>query len=150
MRATEFITENKKRYYHGSMNELPVGTILTPRNDYENNWGSTDFYAALEKYRPAGMLAHKDSVFMCDNDEDVDLAGGGTDWLFIVEPQGTVQRHDLNWGSEVSMLVSDGYDIDSTEVANAAKNYWEGTPHPAESVWEYLTPAAKIVSVEEY
>lgn len=150
MRIVEILTESVKHYYHGSMKELPVGTVLTPRDDYENDWSGTDFYAPLEKYRPANMLSHRQSVFMCDNDEDVDLAGGGTEWLFVVEPQGPVQRHDLNWGSEISMLVGDGYGIDSPEIARAAKNYWAGVPHTDESVWEYLTPAAKIIAVEEY
>jgi hypothetical protein len=66
-------------FYHGSMEELPVGTILTPRDNYEQAWGDTDFYAALEHYRPANMLAHNQAVFMCDNPDDIDLAGGGTE-----------------------------------------------------------------------
>lgn len=142
--------EDDKLYYHGSMNKLPVGTILRPRDDYENDWQNTDFYKPLEKYRPNNMLSHKQSVFMCDNDVDVDLAGGGTNYLFKVKPLGTIQRHDLNWGSEISSLISDGYGIDSPEVVKAAKNYWAGVPHTNESVWEYLTPSAKIVAVEEY
>lgn len=150
MRAREFVIESNKQYYHGSMTELPKGTVLKPRDDYENDWQNTDFYKPLEKYRPANMLSHHASVFMTDNDEDVDLAGGGTEWLFVVEPLGPVQKHDLNWGSEISMLISDGYDINSLEVKQAAQNYWSGKPHPNESVWEYLTPAAKIVSVEPY
>ena len=63
---------------------------------------------------------------------------------------GKVQRHDLNWGSEISSLVGDGHAFDSEEVMEAASNYWAGIPHYNESVWEYLTPAAKIVKVEEY
>jgi len=143
--------EIQKTFYHGSMTRLPVGTILTPRlEDYENNWGGTDFYRALEMYRPANMMSHKESVFMCDNEEDVDAAGGGTDWLFTVQPLGKIERHDLNWASEISMLADQGYDIDSNEIEDAAYNYWHGIPHPNESVWEYLAPKAKIIKVEEY
>ena len=148
MRINEIDTA--REFYHGSMTELPVGTVLTARDEYEQDWGNADFYRALEFYRPADKLAHKDAVFMCDNPDDVDLAGGGTDWLFTVIPQGRVERHDLNWGSEVSMLISDGYTIDSTEVKHAAENYWAGVPHTDEQVWEYLTPSAKIIAVEEY
>ena len=137
-------------YYHGSMEELPVGTVLTPRDNYEADWGNTDFYAVLEYYRPQHMLGHKQAVFMCSDPDDVDLAGGGTEWLFTVEPQGKIERHDLNWGSEISMLIGDGYEINSPEVENAAKNYWAGAPHTGEQVWEYLTPAAKIIAVEPY
>lgn len=144
------LLEITKRFYHGSMERLEIGTILTPRSNYEQNWSNTDFYAALEKYRPINMLGHKNSVFMCDNSDDIDLAGGGTEWLFTVIPLGKIERHDLNWGSEISCLVSDGHSIDSEEVKNAAINYWNGTPHHDENVWEYLTPSAKIVKVEEY
>jgi hypothetical protein len=32
-------------HHHGSYNKLPVGTILTARNDdYESDWKDTDFY----------------------------------------------------------------------------------------------------------
>lgn len=150
MRAVEFIAESTEKFYHGSMEQLPVGTVLKPRRDYEQSWGSTDFYAALERYRPEGMLSHSKSVFMCDNPDDVDLAGGGTEWLFTVTPIGPVQKHDMNWSSEISSLIGDGRSIDSLEVKLAAENYWNGIPHPNEQVWEYLAPAAKIIAVEPY
>jgi len=152
MRAKEFITEADmpRRFYHGSMVKLPVGAILTPQDNYEENWQHTDFYAILETYRPSDMLGHKQAVFMCGNADDVDLAGGGTEWLFIVKPLGSIERHDVNWGSEISMLISDGHSSDSPDIIQAAKNYWDGTPHVNEQVWEYLTPSAKVLRVEEY
>lgn len=143
------LTENNT-YYHGSMDYLPVGTILTPRDNYEENWSNADFYYALEKYRPKNMFSHRESVFMVKDENDIDLAGGGTDWMFTVKPLGPIQKHDLNWGSEISMLISDGHSIDSPEVKNAAINYWKGVAHHNENVWEYLTPKAEIISVEEY
>jgi hypothetical protein len=138
-------------YYHGSMEHLPVGTILKPRGtDYEASWGNTAFYAVLERYRPSHMLGHKHTVFMVSDTDDVDLAGGGTEWLFTVKPLGPVSKHDMNWSSEISMLTDDGHDMDSPQVKKAAENYWQGVPHPNESVWEYLTPAAEILKVEAY
>lgn len=138
-------------YYHGSMDHLPVGTVLKPRGtDYEQDWAHTDFYTALEKHRPDHMLSHKHAVFMVADPDDVDLAGGGTEWLFTVKPLGPISKHDMNWSSEISMLMGDGHDVDSADVRKAAENYWAGVPHPNESVWEYLTPAAEILKVEEY
>ena len=144
--------QDLKTFYHGSMDHLPVGTILIPRIDYEVIWGGTDFYYALEEYRPKEMLSHKEAVFMVDNEQDVDLAAGGAEWVFTVKPLGKVEKHDLNWGSEVSMLISDGFDILSDEIQTAALNYWNGIriPHHSESIWEYLTPSAEILSVEEF
>lgn len=137
-------------FYHGSMNYLPINTILTPKDDYEQNWSGTDFYNILEMYRPKEMLAHKESVFMCDNPDDVDNAGGGTEYLFTVKPLGKIEKHDLNWGSEISMLLSDGHEFDSEDIMNAAHNYWTGIPHTNESVWEYLTPKCIVLNVEQY
>lgn len=147
MRASDLSTT----YYHGSMDHLPVGTVLKSRGaDYEQDWAHTDFYSALEKYRPSHILSHSQAVFMVADPDDVDLAGGGTEWLFTVKPLGPVSKHDVNWSSEISMLTGDGHDVDSPEVQKAAENYWAGVPHPNESVWEYLTPSAEILKVEEY
>ena len=140
----------QKFFYHGSSIYLEPGTVLTPRADYEERWLHTDFYHILEKYRPKNKSAHKDSVFMVDTPDDVDLAGGATDWLMTVEPLGPVSKHDLNWSSEISSLLSDGFGVESNQVKQAAQNYWAGKPHHDENVWEYLTPAAKIFSIEEY
>lgn len=144
------MNESMNIYFHGSMEKLPVGTILIPSPDYEQKWGNTDFYHILEIYRPKHMMSHQKSVFMCDNIDDIDLAGGGTEFIFTVQPLGNIEKHDLNWSSEISMLISDGHDIDSDDVIIAAENYWNGTPHYNESVWEYLTPRAKILKVEDY
>ena len=140
-----------QRFYHGSDKELSVGTFLTPRFEtYEKNWQHTDFYHALEKYRPEHMLSHKESVFMSDNVDDVDLSGASTNYLFTVIPIGKVEKHDLNWSSEICMLISElGRSLESDEVKSASLNYWNGIPHPDESVWEYLAPKAKIVKVED-
>lgn len=139
------------QYYHGSYTEMPVGTILTARGEnYHNDWSDTDFYNILEYYRPSNKLAHKDSVFMVADEDDIDLAGGATDYMFTLVPLGKVSKHDLNWSSEISSLVSDGHDVNSKEVKKAALNYWNSVPHHDENVWEYLTPKAKIIKVEEY
>jgi len=142
--------QTQKHYYHGSSERLEIGTILLPRaNEYEADWKDTDFYAILETYRPPEMLAHKDAVFLCDNEDDIDCAGGATDWLFTVVPTSDrIEKHDLNWGSEISGLV--GPEQDNQDIEQAAINYWAGIPHYNESVWEYLTPAARIIAVNKY
>jgi hypothetical protein len=62
---------------------------------------------------------------------------------------GVVEKHDMNWISEIESLLSEGKDKNDEEVIKAAISYWNGTPHSNESVWEYLTPSARIVKVEE-
>jgi len=151
MRANEILHESKKLLYHGSMDDLPVGTILTPgEDDYEENWGNNLWFIALEKYRPMEYRQHSWSVFMVDNEDDVDNAGGGTDYIFTVEPIGEVERHDMNWMSEIGGVLENGGDIESDEVKQLALNYWNGVPHPNENVWEYLAPKARIVASEPF
>lgn len=148
MRAYEFAVP--KKLYHGSSFKLPVGKILIPRPGYEDRWSHTDFFGPLEFYRPPNKLSHAQSVFMCDNPIDVGMAGGGQEWLFTVIPIGPVQRHDMNWSSEISSLVELGYDLDSPEIVDAAEAYWNGEPSANEVIWEYLAPKAKIIKVEKY
>lgn len=139
------------RYFHGSMDHLDVGFILRGRGKaYERSWANTDFYRVLEDARPHSCLSHAQAVFAVADPDDIDLAGGGTEWVFELQPVGPVSRHDMNWSTEISCLLSDGYSPDSTEVRQAAANYWAGIPHQDESVWEYLMPEAKIILVEPY
>lgn len=127
-------------FYHGSDHHYsPIGTILLQ---------SLSSYLPLEHYRPTGMLSHREAVFMCDSDEDLDAAGGGTEWVFTVKPLGPVQKHDMNWGSEISMLLEE-YDISDSQIEEAALNYWHGVPS-VDPLWEYLTPSALILNVEEF
>lgn len=107
-----------------------LGTILSSRRKYEANWGKTDFYRPLVRYKPASMLGHRDSVFLVSDKDDIDLAGGDTEWIFIVEPLGRVDRHDLNWSSKIALLISNGLPINHIKVRRAALNYWSGKPHP--------------------
>ena len=137
------------RYFHGSNTKLPIGTVLVPNFNYEDVWRDADFYEILEQTRPSHMLAHRDAVFMCDNEDDIDCAGGGTEWLFEVEPLRKVQRHDVNWSSEISCLYSEE-EIGEDRLLECCANYWNGVPHPNENVWEYLTPKARIISVQLY
>lgn len=135
------------KFLHASLDELEVGTILKPKENYEEHWGITDFYNKLEEYRPKHMLSHKESVFMCSSAEDLDNSMGG-EFIFEVTPDTRIERHDMNWSSEVSCLVCDN--APEEKIKEAALNYWNGTPHYNESLWEYLTPKATINKVHLY
>jgi hypothetical protein len=139
---------NRNIYYHGSGKKLPIGTILRPDPNYVQNWGGNTFYQILEKYRPPNMISHRQAVFMCDNLEDLDLAGASDRFIYKVQPLGIVQKHDLNWSSEIDVLTSDD-DVDEETLKKAAMHYWRGDPHYNESVWEYLTPYAVVVDLVE-
>lgn len=138
------------KFYHGSMSFLDIGTILRPSPSYAENWSFTDFYAALEYHRPADKIPHRDAVFMCGSEDDVDISGGGNQWLFELRPFGQIMKHDQNWSSAICCLVGNGFSIDSPQVALAADAYWSGAPHPDEQVWEYLCLKAEILKVSRF
>jgi hypothetical protein len=135
-----------KKYLHSSLDFLPVGTVLKPRLDYVEHWGETTFYNTLEKYRPNDMLPHHDSVFMCDSIEDLDNCMEGW-YLFEIVPHERVEKHDMNWSSQISMMLSDN--AEEEEVAKVAFNYWHGVPS-SDPLWEYQTPSAIIKEVYDY
>lgn len=137
--------------YHGSANAVLLDTLLSGRGDaYERDWLVTDFYSVLEMHRPENKLAHKNAVFLVGDPDDIDAAGGATDWCFEVLVKEVVSRHDLNWCTEISCLVSNGYSAESTEVQDAALAYWEGREHKDAPVWEYLTKVARVVRCEPF
>jgi hypothetical protein len=137
-------------YYHGSHSPIEPGTVMTGRGvRYESQWTDADFFWALEIHRPEGCLAHRDAVFMVDNVEDIDNAGGCTDFCLEVMPEEPVSRHDLNWSTEISCLISDGHAPRSEAVREAALNYWKGLPHPErEPVWECLARKVTVLKCE--
>jgi hypothetical protein len=144
----EGLTEATQKYYHGSHDQFEVGEILTPGEDeYEEGMENVEWYHVLHQHRPMESRQHSWSVFMVADEDDIDVAGGATDYVYEVEPVGDVERHDINWASEISYLLDAGHDHDSAEIAEAAANYWAGKPHHNEQVWEYLAPKARIVGV---
>ena len=138
------ITNFNMIYLHSSLIELRVGEILTPRESY--SWSNTTFYQTLEKYRPEHMLAHHEAVFMCQNMEDLDNCMEGL-FLFEVMPASRIERHDMQWSTEVSVLVDNSAHEDA--LREAAEKYWQGVASH-DPLWEYLTPHATIVSVHDY
>ena len=141
------------RLYHGSSTLLAFGAVLKWRGQaYVDDWQATDFYAVLEFFRPEHCIAHKDAVFMVSSPDDIDAAGGATEWCAEVKPLGTCSRHDLNWCSEISCLISDGQACTSVAVQTAAHAYWAGEPHGLEAacVWEYLARSMQILRCESF
>jgi hypothetical protein len=137
------------RHWHGSFVDLPVGTVLIPQPGYEQRW--TDLLAAkvLEDLRPSGCRAHRDSVFTCVDQQDVDNCGGHTEWLFEVEPIGPTERHDLTWTTRIEIRLSSGRAPDDPEIVQLAARYWSGAP-TEEPVWEHLSGSATILSSERF
>lgn len=143
MKILKIAQSNK--FYHGSFDLLPIDTILVPQSDYEKRWGTNPFYTELEQYRPSNKLASRELVFMCESIDDVGLAGGAETYIYEVLPLGKIEKHDVNWASEMDLAL----DANKTESEKMkiAHNYWNGIPHFNENVWEYVTTSARIIQI---
>jgi len=142
------------KFFHGSYDVLPLGTVLSP---HKGNFMRTllpeemESHFKLELFRPVGSLSRNRAVYMTCCIEDVDTCGGAAEHIYRVMPLGPVEKHDLNWMSEIDLIfseLSDAADMEAEDtisrVQMAALNYWEGVPHYNECCWEYLTTLAKI------
>jgi hypothetical protein len=141
------IDEISQRYFHGSRKIFPVGFTLTPQSDgYLSYEDVIETERIIEHFRPTHMLSRSKAVFMVDDASMIDYVGGYDDHVYEVEPIGAVKRHNLAWYSEIGMSE---IDINDPSIKLAAENYWNGVDYTNErhSLWEYLSPSAKIVKV---
>ena len=133
---------------HGSEFKHSEGLVLTARSS--SPCAAMQENRILEMFRPPEFIAHAGAVFCCAKQDDLECCGAVIDHVYLVETEGIVTRHDLNWVSEICCLL-DYLDMPSN-VKNAderfgqmAESYWLGLPHSDESVWEYLTLSAKVM-----
>lgn len=147
------IVSNNTKFYHGSDKEFSIGFTLTPQTDnYDKAWGGQEWDRLLEHFRPNKFMSRNKVVFMTKNIDDIDMAGGYDDYIYQVEPLGPYSMHDFNWISELEVYLSENLMIfeeakNNITVKNICLNYWSAVPHYNESLWEFLTPMAKIVDI---
>ena len=133
------------KYYHGSYDDLYVGTILEPHDlSYTKQADISKLEFTVEKYRPFDKLSRYDSVFLTDNIENLDNVGAPLDFIYEVIPE-FVEKSDLAWYTEIEMV------DDEEAQKECALNYWNGVPfhNRNSSAWEYRTPRAIIKELVE-
>lgn len=154
MRKWINLVESPTIYYHGSRSALPVATILTAQSDGYVQ-GNSHFdemerethercETIIEHYRPSEAPSREMAVFLVTNPEEIDSAGGYTDYIYVVEPHGLVWKANLSWYSKLYIHCEDET-IDLDECARYARNYWAAAPCDRSDLFEYLVHAAKIV-----
>ena len=138
-----------RRLFHGSQWQFPVGFVLKPQPGGYANLPDEDIAEVeniIEQYRPSGKISRKDAVFMVDDPELIDAAGGYDDFIYTVEPIGRVEVSDLKWYSELSVY---WIDMDDAEKRRLAEGYWSGEPSPGKhSLFEYRARSARILDVD--
>lgn len=152
------------RYYHGTRTEFAVGDRLEAQPD---GYAAGDAYmtarekrgqrlleAAIDKYRPAGVVPRTKAFYMikCDSLEqaikEVDWAGGYLDFVYEVEPLTPPHVCNMYWYTvlEEGALMDSKRLKDERWVAAAATKYWSAAPGER-TLFEYLTTAATVTKL---
>ena len=152
MRLAEVIKKPKRFLVHGSKKKFPVGFVLLPQSDgYVASIEAEEHEAIFEQYRPPECLSRSQSVYMLGstNIQYIDHAGGYNDYVYEVKHQGKVERNDMGWYSEISMLMH--FDVNDPELITIVENYWKGVrfPRRVNALWEYRSPSAIVVRLVE-
>ena len=147
----------RQAFYHASFHELPLGTVL--RGDFGEGhaWRlRAPVSRLLEARRPTGQVSRTSAVFATTSARTAVKAGGGTDYVYEVEPVGPMSGpFDSGWHSEISRVwLATGGAMDADLASNPrfaamADAYWAGEKCRgklcAGRYQEYLMPSARIV-----
>jgi hypothetical protein len=137
---------NNITYYHGSYDLLEDGTILKAHDkSYTRQNDNSYLEKIMEKYRPEDKISRYDAIFLSDDIDSIDAAGGSLDYVYSVEPIGEIQKSDLAWYTEIQMT------DDENLQKEYAENYWNGVPFYDKDIrcWEYRVKSARIIELEE-
>jgi len=137
----------RRRLFHGSQKQFPVGFVLKPQLGGYAHLPDEDIARVeeiIERYRPPDKISRREAVFMVADPEEIDSAGGYDDHIYVVEPIGEVEVSDLSWYTELSVY---WIDMPEDEGRRLAEAYWSGEPFrdPARSLFEYRAREAEVV-----
>ena len=137
-------------YYHGSDKKFDIGFILQPQTDgYANLESEKEIEDLFEKYKPKDKISRKNCVYLVSDINNIDMAGGGTEYIYFVDPIGQIDKSDLTWYSEVYSLYTE--DTKESLLVPLIMNYWNGIQFKPKvnSLFEYRCKSAEIISIEE-
>ena len=140
--------------FHGSTILFTKGTVLRPQSggyvdhpDAEPQHHMTE--EILERFRPENCIPRSKAVFMVDNPDLIDYAGGYTDHIYEVEPVGEVTKGNLAWYSELYALCEDAVlseSAETPEMEQAARSYWNASPKDSRhDLYEYMASSAIVI-----
>lgn len=133
--------------FHGSDTLFDEEDMLESQSGgyVQKKWDSL-LEKIFEENRPEDYVSRNDAVFLAESPDDIDALGGLTDYIYSVDIEEDPIKCDLAWYSEAESHIEN----DDLEKAHAcAKSYWNSTPHPKHSCFEYLVNVAWIVEEVE-
>ncbi len=129
-------------YYHGS-NHYFSEKFIKPVNEYTSSESVKDIEELFESVRPSHCIPRTNCVFLTKSIEDIDYAGGYTDYIYLVSVE-NINSSDLAWYSKASCQLSDG---DIQGAIKSAIKYWSGDIFEIakHSLFEYRSNCALII-----
>jgi hypothetical protein len=92
MRYSDLNETTSTQYYHGSFNELSIGTMLATTEGGHTNNAPDELEQVFEKHKPSDRISRKAAVYLTTDPEDIDALGGYTDYIYQVEPLGKLEK----------------------------------------------------------
>ncbi|MCY9866463.1 hypothetical protein OTK49_28390 [Vibrio coralliirubri] len=136
------------KLYHGARHFFPCAFELKPQHDgYTHQPESQALEDFIDLHRPYDKLSRKQSVFLSDDIDLIDPAGGFIDAVYLVEADKT-EKSDLAWYTHAQIMLEEG----NTELAaQAALNYWSGEPFTdtTQRCPEYRCSTATVIAIVE-
>lgn len=146
---------------HLTSSIMERGDKLEPQEDgYCHLPESIALEEILERYRPDGKIARKDSIYLFKNKSlasNHDYGAAGSNYVLVVECEDSVsdQKSDMNWLSELDQGFDDvrilEEDFTEIELRELAEGYWSGLARYGENeaIYEYRASEAVVSSVYE-
>lgn len=136
--------------FHGSRQNLPIGFKLIPQEDgYVNQPDVIDFELLVESRRPLHLTSRFDSIYLVEDPEVIDYAGGYNDHIYEVKTDNIHESSDLSWYSLASLEYNDGFDFDINKINFFIDKYWssEINQERKNSVIEYRASSGIITAL---
>tara|TARA_Y100000588_G_scaffold63872_1_gene63510 strand:+ start:6057 stop:6467 length:411 start_codon:yes stop_codon:yes gene_type:complete len=135
-------------YYHGSIKDLKLGTILVPNPlGYTRQKEVSGIEKLFHENKPEHILIDRfNCVFLTDNIDDIDNLGGFTDFIFEVDIEDNIiEKSDLSWYTKAFLQLEEG---NREEARESALNYWNGVT--LEGVFEYRVNQCIIKNIVDF
>ena len=146
--------------YTGSSGELVVGSAYKARQTEGHFLRPIEL--VMEASRPANTPSRMGAFFLVKTPDEIETAGGNTNFVYAVKPIGVYSKHHFGWmGRVYNAMVpfcrhrapdeeKDRAAPQLLHLAEWADNYWEGIPYRAPAgepptVWEYLAPEIMVL-----
>jgi hypothetical protein len=163
-------------FFHGSDTPWKIGAIIVARpRKTEFSTGrvfnlcghkGSNVETFFESYRPKGVHARLQGIFMVRDPRLLNLAGGSERYVYQVSPY-KPQRHHWGWFSAALWLRARGNSKRCLRLAaQCARAYWSGKSPPESRIikswfdqsdgspffgtWEWISPRVKVVTRWSY